>query len=240
MLTKSNLVFFVLLFVVGAAGITGLAQNPAEAVARVPELDAFHEVIFKIWHEAYPQKNTTMLKQLLPEVENGISEVSAAQLPGILREKKAVWEEGIKRLQSAGDAYKAAVSAEDEAKMLTAAETLHSGFEMLMRSIRPPMKELDDFHSVLYMLYHHYLPKYDLERIRSSAAELKQKMAVLNKAQVPARLKGSSSEFQAARIKLSDSVDSLATTVQTDNRKAINEAVEAMHSNYVALNGICE
>ena len=240
MYKRQMLSFAALFFALSAIGSLAHAQNPSDAVARVPELDKFHEVIFKIWHEAWPEKNTAMLEQLLPDVEKGISEVASAQLPGILREKKTLWEEGVKKLQSAGSDYKAAVAAKDETKMLAAAEMLHSRFEMLMRSIRPVLKELDDFHSVLYMLYHHYLPQYDVEKIRSSVAELKQKMAALNEAQVPARLKDATTEFRAAREKLSASVDSLEATVQSDNEKAIKAAVETMHSNYQALNGVCE
>lgn len=229
-----------LLFALGASGISGYAQDSADAVARVQALDDFHEVIFKIWHEAWPEKNIAMLEQLLPEVEKGIHQVASAQLPGILREKKAVWEEGVQRLQKAGEEYRAAVSAKDEAKLMAAAETLHSRFETLMRSIRPVLKELDDFHSVLYMLYHHYLPQYDLEKIRSSVKELKQKMAALNAAPPPESIKESASEFQAAKSKLSASVDALESSVQTDNENEIKAAVETMHSNYQALNRICE
>ena len=239
MCKKQHLIFVALLFALGAAVISASAQN-ADAVARVQALDDFHEVIFKIWHEAWPEKNIAMLQQLLPEVEKGISEVAAAQLPGILREKKAAWEEGVKRLQSAGEDYRTAVSAKDETKLMAAAETLHSRFEALMRSIRPALKELDDFHSILYMLYHHYLPQYDLEKIRSSVAELKQKMAALNEVQAPARLEDRTSEFQAARAKLSASVDALESSLRTNSEKEIKAAVETMHSNYQMLNGVCE
>jgi hypothetical protein len=231
----------VLLFVVGAAGIAGFAQNPADAVARVPELDAFHEVIHKMWHDAYPEKDYELLKQLLPDVEKGISKVAAAELPGILRGKRTVWEEGVKELQTAGSDYAAAIASNDGEKMLNAAEILHTRFAMLMRSIRPPMKELDDFHSVLYLLYHHYMPDYDLEKIRSSVLELKVKMTALNEAEPPAQLKDGIPEFQSARAKLSASVDSLESIVaSSDNEQAIKEAVEVMHSNYEALSGACE
>jgi hypothetical protein len=240
MRTKQLGVLTAQLFMLVAAAISGFAQNRADAVARVPELDAFHEVIFKIWHEAWPKKDVAMLEQLLPEVEMGISEVASAQLPGILREKKALWEEGVQKLQTAGEDYRAAVSAKDEAKLLAAAETLHGRFEMLMRSIRPAMKELDDFHSVLYMLYHHYLPDYDLEKIRTSVAQLKQKIAALNKARMPANIKENAFEFQVARARLSSSVDALESSLQTSSEEEIKAAVEAMHSNYQALNKICE
>ena len=229
-----------LFFTLCATGSPASAQNPSDAVARVPELDAFHEVIYKIWHEAYPEKNTAMLGQLLPDVEKGIDKVASAKLPGILREKKAVWDKGVRELQSAGEDYKTAVSSRDEAKMLAAAETLHSRFEMLMRAIRPALTELDDFHSVLYMLYHHYLPQYELEKIRSSVAELKQKMKALDEVEVPASVKDRASDFQAARARLSASVDALQSSLSSNEEKIIKNAVETMHSDYQALNRIFE
>jgi hypothetical protein len=227
-----------LLFTLSASGIIGYAQRPAEAVASVPALDSFHEVIFKIWHEAWPKKDTAMLRQLLPEVEKGISEVASAQLPGILREKKAVWEEGVRKLQSAGADYKAAAATKDDSGLLAAAEVLHSRFEALMHAIRPALKELDAFHAVLFMLYHHYLPKYDLENIRISATELQQKMVALNEAKLPERLESKDHEFKVACGLLSQSVGVLELRVQSNDEKAIQDAVEAVHSNYQALEKI--
>ncbi len=232
--------FAALSFVLCAGGFSAYAQRPAEATASVPALDSFHEVIFKIWHEAWPNKNVAMLQQLLPEVEKGISEVASAQLPGILREKKALWEEGIRKLQIAGSDYRAAATAKNDTALLAAAETLHSRFEALMRATRPALGELDDFHAVLYMLYHHYLPAYDIANIKSSAADLKQKMTALNAAQLPARLKQKESEFQAARAKLSKSVDALESIIRSGNEKTIKDAVETVHSNYQALDRVFE
>ncbi len=237
---KRYWIWTVLWFTLCTPGFVAYPQRPADATASVPALDSFHEVIFKIWHEAWPKKNTAMLQQLLPEVEKGISEVASAQLPGILRERKTAWEEGVKKLQTAGTEYRAAVIAKDETKMMAAAELLHGRFEALMRAIRPALRELDDFHAVLYMLYHYYLPKYDIENIKSSALELKQKMAALSAAGMPERLKNRGSEFQAARAKLSKSVDALESSIQSNNEKTIKDAVEAVHSNYQALNKIFE
>jgi hypothetical protein len=41
----------------------------------------------------------------------------------------------------------------------------------------------------LYMLYHPYLPQNEAAKIKSAALELKQKMAALNSAVLPDRLK---------------------------------------------------
>jgi len=214
-------------------------ERSAETTPRVPVLDAFHEVIYKIWHEAWPNKNTAMLRQLQPDVEKGIAGVAAAPLPGILRDKKAAWDEGVKELQAAGAEYKAAVSKDDQA-LLDAAEKLHSRFEALARAIRPPLKELDEFHAVLYMLYHHYLPNNDLQKIRTSASELKQKMAALNAAKLPERRRQQQPQFDAARARLSSSVDALEAIVATGDERKIGSAVDEVHSNYQALDRVCE
>jgi hypothetical protein len=238
---RKSILAAVLVFVFCMSGFPGFAQEkPADAVADVPALHAFHEVIFKIWHEAWPKKDTALLQQLVPSVDKGIAEVAAAPLPGILREKKTAWEEGVKKLQAIGTDYKAAAAAKDDARLLSAAEKLHSQFEALMRVTRPALKELDDFHASLYMLFHHYLPAYDIQKIRASAAEMKQKMIALNAAQLPERLKQKDAEFQAARKKLSASVDELNATLQTNSEQKIKSAVNQLHSNYEALAGTCE
>jgi DNA mismatch repair ATPase MutS len=179
-----------------------------------------------------------MLQKLAPDVEKGISGVAAAQLPGILREKKAVWEENVRKLQAIGSEYKAAASANDAPRLLAAAEKLHGQFEALARSIRSGLGEIDDFHSALYMLYHHYMPAYDFENIKSSVAELKQKMAALNSAKLPERLKQKESEFIAARTKLLKSLEVLEASIPSKNEKAIKDAISELHSSFEALNSL--
>ena len=76
MLAKRHVIFIVLLFTLGFAAMSGFAQNAADAVSRVPELEAFHEVIHKIWHDAYPEKDIALMQQLLPDVEKGIAKQS--------------------------------------------------------------------------------------------------------------------------------------------------------------------
>jgi hypothetical protein len=233
-----QIVFAALLIVSSSAGFSGFAQEPGETDASVPALNAFHKVIYQIWHEAWPKKDAAMLRQLQPDVENGIASVAAAPLPGILRDKKTAWDKGVKKLKSAGADYKAAAKGKDDAKLLDAAEELHGSFEGLMRAIRPALPELEEFHAVLYMLYHHYLPKYDLENIKKSADEMSQKLDALNKANLPEPLAGKDYDFQVARTMLAQTVTALQSAIRSGNEKDIKEAVEAVHSRYQMLEEI--
>ena len=211
-----------------------------ETSATVPALNDFHMVIFKIWHTAWPNKDYDMLTALLPEIEQGITAVANAELPGILREKEAAWRDGVEKLQAIVKEYKVAIEAKQRQPLLDAAEKLHAQYEALVRVIRPPLKELGDFHSVLYMLYHYYMPQNSLEEVRVSIGQLQEKMAALNKAILPSRFKGKEASFTVARNQLDKAVAELAVMARLNQFGKIKAAVEATHTNYKALARVFE
>ena len=209
-------------------------QDDSEAKAEVPALGDFHEVIYVIWHDAWPAKDYAKLRSLLPEIEKGTAALVSAPLPGILQHKQSVWNEGIQALKTTVDEYRTAVQAENNEALMSAAEKLHSNYERLVRVIRPPMKELEDFHSSLYMLYHHYLPAFDLEKIKSSSVELKFKMGVLQAAKLPDRLSAKKQAFDDARDDLAEAVAVLEAAAQSGDKAKVTQAVEDVHTRYEA------
>jgi len=215
-------------------------ERAAETSSNVPALNDFHTVIFKIWHTAWPNKDYDMLTALLPEIEQGITAVANAELPGILREKKVAWRNGVEKLQDIVKEYQLAIEAKQKQPLLDAAEKLHAQYEVLVRVIRPPLKELDDFHSVLYMLYHYYVPQDSLEEVKVSVGQLQEKMAALNKATLPSRFKGKGVSFTAARNQLDKAVAEIAAMVRSNEFGKIKAAVEAMHTHYEALSKVFE
>ena len=210
--------------------------SPAETQASVPELSEFHEVIFRLWHEAWPKKDLATLSSLLPEIEAGAAKLEKAVLPGILRDKKPAWDGGVGKLAGIVADYKAAVGSQDLQKTLDAGEKLHSQFEALVRIIRPALREVDDFHQVLYRLYHYDLPSFTLPAIQASAKELKAKMSALDAAVLPGRLEAKKEAFEARRSDLGKAVGDLAALAQAGkDEKAIREAIETVHARYVSL-----
>ena len=150
-----------------------------ETSSDVPELWDFHDVIYQIWHEAWPEKNTEMLKELMPEIEVGFAKLEKVSLPGILRDKQDDWLKGIQDMAEIIKTYKNAAASNQKESLLKAAEDLHTQFEMLVRLVRPVLKEIDQFHQELYMLYHYYMPDYDLQKINASTTELLLRIARL-------------------------------------------------------------
>ncbi len=244
---KSHLpIVVVMIAAISAGSATGLlaqsAKTPAphETRAEVPALDRFHEVIFEIWHDAWPAKNTAKLIELLPRVKSGVEDVAGAELPGILREKKKSWDEAVKKLRMISADYEAAATAREEKKLLEAAEALHMQYERLVRIVRPAVKELEDFHSSLYVLYHYDLASYSLEKVRTRNSELEAKMAALQGAKLPERQKAKQEPFDAGRNKLALSVATLKTACIGGDEQKIRAAIEGVHSAYEALAKVFE
>ena len=216
------------------------SPHAGELETRVGVLSDFHEVIYQIWHTAWPEKNIGMLVDLLPQVKQYSDTLSRVKLDGILRDKQADWDEGTARLRSIVTAYDAAAAPLDSAKLLDAAEQLHSQYEALVRVIRPATKELDEFHQVLYMIYHHYWPEKDLKKLPPAVDSLKVKMAALNTSTLPARLKQKEGAFTAARAELAATVGTLTAADAASRPEKFAGDLEKLHDAYQSLERVFE
>ena len=237
---------FVFLFLVlGLLSLLARAQEKphdlvAETKAEVPALEQMHEVIYPLWHTAWANKDTAMMIHLWPDIVAKSEAVTQAELPGILRDKKAKWNEAVDALNVTVTEYKAAIEKKDQQQLLDAAENLHRNYEMLVRIVSPVLREMEAFHETLYPLYHYYIVTYDAGKVRSTVADLKINMDALNNAVLPERMKKRNEAFVAARNILSASVDELVKTADTGDESKIRAAVEKMHSAYQELERVFE
>lgn len=235
---KSTLrvVIFASLALTLAAAQTG--PQTQETDSTVPELTAFHDIIYPIWHTAYPDKDYAALRSYAPDVKSHADKIFAAKLPPILHEKQDKWDQGLAELKKAVGEYLNAAAGTDDEALLKAAEALHSRYEMMVRTIRPVLKEVDAFHKVLYVVYHKYLPNKDYEGIKSVSEDLTLKAEAITKAALPKRLEAKSEAFKAAAAALHESTVALAVSVKSGQGNAIETAVETVHTKYQALEKI--
>jgi hypothetical protein len=214
-------------------------QHSSEVNSSVPELFEFHEVIYPIWHTAYPEKNYAMLKEMVPEVNSGAEKIYSAQLPGILRDKEEEWNKGVTKLRSSVENYNQAMEGNDEAEMLSAAEVLHSDYEMLVRIVKPVTKEVDEFHKVLYMIYHHYWPNKNMEEFGKAVDDLAMRSDELANCVLPKWASDKADTFKEQSQKLYESTKNLKALKDSKADDAeLEKAVEDVHDNYVALEGL--
>jgi hypothetical protein len=211
-----------------------------EISGSVPELEEFHKVIYEIWHNGYPNKDYALLKNLVKDV-NGYAEIIyTAKLPGILRDKESKWKEGLTELKKAVDDYNTAAASSDNEQLLNAAEALHAKFEMMVRIIKPVMKEVDDFHKVLYVVYHKYLPEKNYDAIKSVSEDLKSKAEAIVNAKPNKKVESKLEQFKAASVDLMNAANSLAEVCKGNDNAQIEKAVEEMHTKYQSLEAVFE
>ena len=244
MITEPSTKFFIgilsALFLVSMFAQEKNVPSEAEVRSDIPELTEFHGVIYKIWHEAWPSKNIQTLKDLEPIVKEKAEVVYAAKLPGIMREKQGAWSIAVDTLKAIVARYGRSSSADDSVGLLNAAEQLHRQFEVMVRIVRPALKELEEFHAVLYRLYHYDKPRKDLEKARVAAAELRERMRSLESALLPKRLQQKEQLFRDSVKELGVSVTQLNETVPTNDWALIEKQIDSVHRHYEAVSRLLE
>jgi len=214
-------------------------DHSSEINSSVPELFDFHEVVYPLWHTAYPNKDYAMFKQLLPDVNAGVEKIYAAKLPGILRDKEKEWNAGIDKLRTSVADYNKACEENNEAGMLTSAEELHANFEMLVRIVKPVTKEVDEFHKVLYMIYHHYGPNNNTEELSKAIDDLYKRADELKNCVLPKWATDKKENFTKAADELFNSTKELKDLKDSKaDEKKLDEGIEKVHTNYQKLEAL--
>jgi len=155
-----------------------------EVSTDIPTLSDFHEVIYPLWHDAWPNNNFELMKELYPKVRELTEKLNNEVLPGILRDKENVWKERLAKLTTSVKLYKQAIDENDEAGLKNVVEEVHTNYEGLVRAITPLMKELDAFHVVLHKMYHYYMLEKNMDALRTAAMELLEKAKALQTARL--------------------------------------------------------
>lgn len=110
--------------------------DPAEPVTTVPELDAFHDLIHAIWHDAYPEKDIAALKGFVPQLNEHMDALNKAELPPTLKDREAEWNKQRSELDAAVENYTKAAAGEDADLLLSATEKLHDQFRLMRQLVR--------------------------------------------------------------------------------------------------------
>ncbi len=235
-MVKKTFLLALLIFLFNGKGIYSQQEDQMkETESKVPELEQFHEIIYPIWHTAYPAKDCAALRNYVGEVNLLAEKIYSAKLPGILRDKQDKWNTGIGEFKESIDEYNIQAAGQSDSLLLTAAEELHSKYEMLVRIIRPVSKEVDEFHQQLYVIYHTYLPSKDYKKILSVSSKLVEKSEAISKMKISGKLEAKSEKINTAALDLLKAAKELNSLGKAANGKKVELAVEKVHAKYQKL-----
>ncbi len=206
----------------------------------IPAVKRMHEVIFPLWHKAYPAKNFELLKSLLPDIEKHFEALKQAEFPAGYPDRKQRWQEEISEMQNVIRSYKTAIDDGNTESLLISAEKLHTAYEKLIKVLNPPVPEVDAFHEVLYRVYHEYLPNKNWIKLNEAIPQFRERAAALKSAELPEWLADRKPDFDRAVNNLSRAVDELARLQANEDNKLVEEAVYKVHDAYENLDKILE
>lgn len=213
-------------------------EQAAEISPNVPELSAFHTIIAPMWHTAYPAKDIAALKALVPQIKANMEKMNIAKLPGILREKETAWKNELVKFNVTAENYYKACAGDDAEAILLATEKFHSGYEAMNRAVKPFVKEMDEYHITLYVIYHKLMP----EKKYTEVANLMDKLILQADAitkypqdKLVKRLKDNTPKFYDYAAKLSIVTVDLKEVLKGADSKKIDAAIEKTHSAYRLL-----
>ncbi|NSW95612.1 MAG: hypothetical protein HPY62_12970 [Bacteroidales bacterium] len=241
---KRLILYFLFAVLPGYGTALLLAQteiDPSETSSTVLQLSEFHSVIYPMWHDAYPAKNFEALKGFVPQIKTHVEALNSAKLPGILREREQDWKKLMAELNSTAQQYYSAAGSNNNEALLTAAEQLHSVYERLNRVIRPVLKEIDDFHQTLYIVYHKYYPEKKYDQIAGLSDDLISKARAISNypsEKLKQRLGDSTSRYETLANDLLNSALELKKTLSEGTPENKDKAVEKLHTAYQNLDGL--
>ena len=231
------------IFILSLVLLSGLYagdEMKKSAKINIPELKQMHEFIYPMWHKGYPDKNYELLKSIYPDLESQFQILNKADFPAEYPDRKMRWQEDLEKMESNLQDYKKAIDEQNHENLLAAARAVHDTFEGLVRIINPSIPELDQFHKVLYYVYHDYLPEQSWQKLNESIDQFQEAMNNLNNAKLPDWMSDDKAEFDARRQNLTQAVAELAALKNSDNTDKIAQAVENVHTAYVGIEGIFE
>lgn len=233
---------FILVFSVFTIGLFPQQTDSSdEVISNLPELDEFHEVVQQMWHDAYPNKDVKMLKDLLPLIQTSVEKIYKVELPPLLNESKEKWDQNVEQLRNSSEKYKQAIEENDEDKLLEATGEIHSEYEMFVRIVTPVTKEIGEFHKMLFKIYDIYLPNNNMNKLDSAIDELVVLADSLMNSKLPKWAEDKKNDFILAADNLFNSTLDLQKLKNSEATKdQIENAVEVVDVNFKNLVALFE
>jgi len=235
-------VILILIFTVFVIDLFPQQKDSLDEVnSSVPELYDLHAVIHQMWHDAYPDKDVKMLKDLLPLMKTSVEKIYKVELPPLLNDKKDKWNQSIEKLRGSAQKYSQAIEENDEDKLLEATGEIHSEYEMLVRIVTPVTKEIGEFHKMLFRIYDNYLPNNNTDKLNSAIDDLVTLADSLMNSKLPKWASDKKNDFILAADNLFNSTLDLQKLKNSGAaRDKIENAVEVVNVNFKSLVALFE
>ncbi len=207
---------------------------------QVQGIKEFHEVLYPVWHSYLPEGNFQSIRNAIPEFKKATEMLMETELPQYYHTVKDDFENKKQNLALAVEKLDSVSQTGDDKQLPKAIEDMHTAFEQMARVLAPRIRELDEFHLVLYPLWHEALPNQDYQAVKTAIPPLEKRLNDLMRAQLPQQFKGIEPQFIEKREALRKAVEELALACRENKDKNILDKLTQMHQAYLELDKVFE
>jgi len=233
-----------LAFLAGCGKETEIKKEEAPVTEmKRPKVDGireFHEVLYPVWHNYFPQGDFQSIRQAIPEFKRTTEMLMEAELPQYYHTVQDDFETKRQNLALAVEELESVAQTGDDKELAKAVEDMHTAFEQMARVLAPRTRELDEFHLVLYPLWHQAMPNKDYQAVKAAIPSLEKRLSDLLRAQLPQRFKEIEPQFLEKREALRQAVQELAGVCRQDKDEKIIDKLTQMHEAYRGLDEVFE
>ncbi len=213
-------------------------QTAEREKPRIEGIKQFHDLLAPIWHTTLPDSDFQSIKEVAPEMKKAYQKIVAAEIPPYYQHVKDDFI--LERDQLGLAVQELDTVAETGADLFIpeAIDDVHSAFEEMIRVLSPRTKEVEDFHLVLYPLWHVALPKSDWLTIKTQIPIMRKEMDTLMTTPIPQWLGGKELRVVETREALDKVVDELVEACKTDDSNLIKKRLKVVHSRFRTLDEV--
>ena len=238
-------VLVISIFLVGCGKKAEIKEEEQAPVAEMKKpgvtgIREFHEVLYPVWHDYFPKGDFQAIRDAIPEFKRTTKILTETELPQFYHNVKNDFDAKRENLALAVDKMESVAQTGNDQELAKAVEEMHTAFERMARVLSPRTRELEEFHLVLYPLWHQAMPDKDYQAIKAAVPSLGSKMNALMQAQLPQRFSDIEPQFLEKREALRLSVEDLASVCRQNKDDQIIDKLTVMHDAYRALDQVFE
>lgn len=205
---------------------------------RIDGIKQFYDILTPIWHMTMPDSDFQSIKDAAPNLKKAYEKIASAEIPPYYQHVQDTFILERDQLGLAVCELDTIAKTNADEMIPAAVEDVYSAFEEMIRLLAPRTKEVEDFHFVMYPLWHEALRKSDWATIKARVPILRKEMDTLMTTPIPEWLGGKELRIVETRDALNKAVDALVDACKSGDAAIIKERLTAVHSRFRTLDEV--
>lgn len=222
------------------AAVVQAEENESCGSPKFVEMSDFHEVLYKIWHEQYPEDDWQGVRATAPELAARMKLLAEAEIPEVFKYRSADIIKARDTLGKVVADIDQAAKADDDQKLKTAVKELHDAYHGLVVELHSRPGEVDQLHTVIALMWHEDYPDKNFASLKTRMDSFNGSLNALLSLKLGKRYSVDPVKYDEAQSALKEQGAALQAAVAAGDQDAAWSALDKFHEAFRSLNLLFE